>query len=642
MTCRHSLIGPLTNCTLCHNPHLGSVWMLWYIRQNEQIILYHRSNRLKAVGELRILRTDQGVCNIPTMSGHPPSSLPPIIDSANPIFRTDSSILEFHPINDIAELAFDDLVTAYKAKEIKQHHAEHMVVTGERALSGSRINSGTESSSGDDSKVLAVGYFRIGFTAPTVAGVPMWAMGTSSTKRSASPECKAQRHTKVDVLIARHPYGKGLHREHAFLRIHPESGVWLLSISDHCKPLQSRLGGQPLNASLCQHRPMHLNGKLIRHSEELCLSQSEFTLQFANLSFRVIFKVAQGHQEDSYMKRRNAFLAEMGIPKPPSLISGIPFAHDHRNDLATWRNPYRHGASGVVHLGFDPNEGGLRAVKTWICKRATEASAVMNEIDVSLFLSEKKSEGIIRVFGWRNTAGEKVVRDPPMDYYLVMESGLSFKEIKWPLAQSVTPSEWHERKTLFYQILRGLETIHALKWIHRDVTASNIIYIPAIEAFRSASAKLADFGKLCQSSVHTDHHLAAEKFRAPEVDGQRTYDQRIDIWGLALAMAYCWFTHERPKMNKIEHAAILSVLSKATPVTDLAFLLSDMLAFDDTQRPTATQCLQHSCFKSVQSSRTEPTTFTQTGKRSREKWTRIRGRLFGIIDWLMSSIVRCN
>lgn len=391
----------------------------------------------------------------------------------------------------------------------------------------------------------------------------------------------------------------------------------MLSVSSRCEALNSeRYIGKPLDPDKCPHCPLYLNGKLLKHSEEHCLSEAVFALQIAHLSFRVSFNVRFAHQEDSYLHKRNAFLVAMNNPRPPSLISGIPFVDDNRNQLARWRNPCGNGTFGTVYLGFDPAKGGLRAIKVWNCKRVTEASAVIHEINVTEILSDTKSEGIIESFGWRNNEGEKVFRDPPIDYCLVMESGKDFRSIPWP--REVTSSDWHARKVLFRQLLLGLQTIHSQGWIHRDVTAQNLIYIPPLAGQRPERAKLADFGKLCQTPTNTDPYLAARKFRAPEVDGKQTYDQLIDIWGLSLAIAYSWFTHERKEMNKQEHASILYVLSQKAQNTDLAPLLRQMLAANPKQRPTATKSLQHPCLISIQSSPLEHTTFTQHGKRSRQ------------------------
>lgn len=121
-----------------------------------------------------------------------PPPLSPIIDSANPVFHRDSSILEIHPINDEAELAFDNLVEAINRKEIHQHHAHFVVVTGKKNLSESYISSGTDYS-GDERKprpsgLVTTGHFRINFTAQPVAGPPMWSLGRGTGQYESSLE----------------------------------------------------------------------------------------------------------------------------------------------------------------------------------------------------------------------------------------------------------------------------------------------------------------------------------------------------------------------------------------------------------------------------------------------------------------------
>ena len=520
-------------------------------------------------------------------SNHTPPPLSPILDSANPSFSIDSSILEIHPNSYKAQFAFDELVQAIDNKEIHPHQAHSMMTTGYRDLKDSYVSNCTDDDNQESRSrptgSIRTGFFKLTFSVTPVTNVATWLVGRGSEKaKDSEPSSKTlpPRNRNVDILLAkpRSKLGRGLHSVHLYLRTHPESGVWMLSVSNHCSNLkaQSRVGGD-LDTALCIHQPLLLNGELVKHAEERCLSEATFTLQIADLSYQAQFKIMHVYQKDSYIYRRNKFLTAMNRVAPPALISGIPFPNDNRNQLTRWRDPLANGAFGAVYIGFDPVTGDLRAIKTWNCKQAAQASQVMQEIEITAALSALGSEGIIRMFGWRNGLSEEVIRDPPVDYYMVMEVGNAFHKTKWSDISEATSQEWSRRKVLFRQLLIGLQTIHARDWIHRDITAQNIILVPAITGFRPEAAKLADFGKLCLTPNNTSKHLAAEKYRVPEVNGQRQYNQAIDIWGLALAVAYTWFMRPPQQKNKQGHAEIIDHLNEAVAITNLTQLVQQML-----------------------------------------------------------------
>ena len=468
---------------------------------------------------------------------------------------------------------------------------------------------------------ISIGYFKVAFDRTPFSKVPIWTLGKAIIKAEQSdPPSNASVPSgrTVDILLAnpRSRFSDGLHGVHLYLRLHPESGVWIISVSDHCKFIQASPGpGASFDPAQCPHQPLHLNGILFKHSEKVCLSHATSTLQFANLSYRLQFNVSSAHHEDTYMHHRNIFLNSLGFTRPPSMISGIPFRNDHRNELAVWRNSAGSGAFGIVYFGFDPFIGGLRAIKSWSCKKEEQVDKVTQEISVNMELSGSNSEGIIKTYGWRNGEGEEVQRPSPIEYHLVTESGIALSKHGWSAPSAWSSKDWENRQVLVRQLLIGLQSIHDRGWMHRDITGQNIIWIPPVAGLQTEALKLADFGKLCKERTHQDKHLAAERYRAPEVDGKRTYDQSIDIWGIGLAIAYAWFVRQTPEWNNQVYTNLRNELAQS-PI-DLASLVRAMLVADPTKRPSASKCLNHPCLKNVRTSTVDPVKFTEYGKRAR-------------------------
>ena len=560
-------------------------------------------------------------------------------------------IITIHPTDLTAKLAFSDLAEQIRNKQVFDHHTKFIHVNQERQdlhHNTGDISSDTETheaeKNGPATQIWG-GYYSIGFELPSFTNTAMWSIGRGSSKHTrglSKSEAVQNRHghRHVDILLTNHRHhGTRLHSVHALLKIHPESGAWMLSAGSSCQNVESATVGQSRPYESCTHETIILNNEKLRHFEARCLTQTQSNLIVGGMSFMVQFSLRQTEQEESYIQLRNQFLVELPAPVPATTISGIPFWSDYRTRHAVWREPIGSGAFGVVFAGVNPVTGALRAIKKWAVIKKNQRDQVVQEIKVSEALNRlDNKEGLVKVFGWSNGSGEEKFLQVPTELLLFMEHGTTFKDHDW--AKEMSELDWPARnqlwKQLVKQLLKGLESLHKLGWMHRDVTPQNILYFSATGG-HPPQAKLCDFGKVSTQPTSNDPHLAALMYRAPEV-GEGYYTQKIDIWGLGLVLLYNFFHRaigaEQMMRKEEDHRIVKERLLEVregeagtagpSPWAELIDLMLIMLSFESKDRPTPTQALCDPAFAELQSADcgsvgqdSSKTSFSHDGKRLR-------------------------
>jgi len=145
--------------------------------------------------------------------------------------------------------------------------------------------------------------------------------------------------------------------------------------------------------------------------------------------------------------------------------------------------------------------------------------------------------------------------------------------------------------------LKGLNYLHGIKKIHRDIKAGNILLNGKGES------KLADFGvsgQLSDTMAKRQTVIGTPFWMAPEVIQEVGYDVRADIWSLGITVIE--IAEGKPPYSNIHPMrAIFMIPSRPPPKfsdpdkwsKDLNDFLSKCLTKNADQRPTAEELLKH-------------------------------------------------
>ena len=502
--------------------------------------------------------------------------------------------LRIIPSNETAKLAFSELLDRQKAEQLSPHHFQYMVEKGKGPLR-KRINyqarSKSETPDVEDSEEpetseINLGFFRVSFDYEHVTKSATWVIGRGSAKID-----KQKRN--VDILLAApgSTHTKGLLAAHAYLRMHPDSGVWMI----HAAPSYSN--GSEKSAPVAMAM---LDGHEILNDTFRCLDKAKALLSILGMEFCVQFALNTYPECESYRELRNLKLKEYELDVPDTSISGIPLVTDIRaSDLAVFSLGLGSGTFGAVYEAFDPKSGELRVVKVIEVKNESTARSLQPETD--MVEQYPNSRGLVRQYGWCNSTGERTLdaKKYPINIYIVQRKGKAFNKISW----KEIPGFQIGILKLCQDLLHGLHAIHERGWMHRDINRQNMLFFKG----NPPEAALCDFGKLCSRKTSTNTCIAAWNWLPPEIiEGEsNTYNQSIDIWMLALALVISWYpeaghgTKCRSTNGQITLNALGTIRARLAAIKDsgLASLLREMMSANPDERPDPKKALEHPCFR---------------------------------------------
>jgi serine/threonine protein kinase len=176
-----------------------------------------------------------------------------------------------------------------------------------------------------------------------------------------------------------------------------------------------------------------------------------------------------------------------------------------------------------VRSHHSPIDLALKVVDKARVKEATQLSRLKNEIDLQMTLEHRHVVSLLHHFEDEN------------HFFLVMEycPGGSLHAF---IGKEGRLSE-EETRLLCGQLLQGLEYLHSLQIMHRDLKLANLFL-----SDDKTELRIGDFGLAVQLSTAQDSHstfCGTPNYMAPEIVNHLTYDARTDLFSFGCIVFAC-------------------------------------------------------------------------------------------------------
>ncbi len=283
-------------------------------------------------------------------------------------------------------------------------------------------------------------------------------------------------------------------------------------------------------------------------------------------------------------------------------------------------NKIEEGTYGIVYRAQDKETEEIVALKQLKLEREREGFPVTSLREISALMT-CRHPNIVNL--------REIVMGTKLDQvYIVMD--FIEHDLRSLMDDMPHPFSLSEVKTLLWQLLSALDTMHKNWIIHRDLKTTNLLLN------NRGEIKVADFGLARKIGEPSDGKLTQMVvtlwYRAPELLlGETNYDSSIDIWSAGCIFAELLqmkplFTGKSepdqvhkifsllgmpndriwPGFSKLPHASKMvpietyhNHLNNVFPeISKLGLdLLKTMLAYDPKTRPTAAQAMAHPFFE---------------------------------------------
>ena len=169
------------------------------------------------------------------------------------------------------------------------------------------------------------------------------------------------------------------------------------------------------------------------------------------------------------------------------------------------------------------------------------------------------------------------------------------------IIKSQGPPRFYQQ--VFPQVLNGLNAIHSIGWVHRDINVSNILIgNTKPNEISEIVVKIADFGLARKIKREFDNFTSlpvasdSKLFKAPEVSSEH-YDSKVDIYSAGIVLYFL----SRYLEDKTQWTEEIIELRKGNRSLQhlyhqddnkLSYLFSYLLKDDPIERPTAREALE--------------------------------------------------
>ncbi|XP_032405888.1 serine/threonine-protein kinase 4-like [Xiphophorus hellerii] len=246
------------------------------------------------------------------------------------------------------------------------------------------------------------------------------------------------------------------------------------------------------------------------------------------------------------------------------------------------------GSYGCVFKANHKETGEIVAIKQVPVE--SDLQEILKEITI---MQQCNSPHVVRYYGsyFKNR-----------DLWIVMEycGGGSVSDIIRIRNKTLTEDE---NATVLHSTLKGLEYLHFMRKIHRDIKAGNILLNT------EGQAKLADFGvagQLTDTMAKRNTVIGTPFWMAPEVIQEIGYNCVADIWSLGITAIE--MAEGKPPYADIHPMRAIFMIPTNPPPTfrnpdqwspDFLDFIKKCLIKNPENRATATQLLQHPFIKSA-------------------------------------------
>ena len=243
------------------------------------------------------------------------------------------------------------------------------------------------------------------------------------------------------------------------------------------------------------------------------------------------------------------------------------------------------GAAGEVFLATDSHTGKRVAIKK-MALNAQNLKLISTEIQI---MKTSKHPNIIEYF-------DSYIVDKKLWVVMEFMGAGCLTEILDQYQNGVHMTE-PQMAYVCRANLRGLQYVHSMHRIHRDIKSDNILL------GSDGSCKIADFGyaaQLTQERSKRGTIVGTPYWMAPELIRGQNYDQKVDIWSLGI-MVMEMAEGDPPYMDFPPLRALFLITTKGIPglknpekwSVEFKDFIAQCLEKEAENRPTAEQLLYH-------------------------------------------------